>query len=185
MPAYAFSSDWFSEHIPLFERYVLPLAGSPCRLLEIGAYEGRATTWLADHVLTHPEARLDAIDILRLRAFSANISMTPRAAQITLHVGVSRKILPRFAPDSFDFIYVDGSHATIDVLEDAVSAYRLAKRGAIIAFDDYAWDDPVFAQCGIPKPAVDAFLTLYAHPTRYDPLVDLLEMGRQVWIKKR
>ena len=105
--------------------------------------------------------------------------------QITVHQGASRDVMRRLKPDTFDFIYVDGSHSTVDVIEDAVSAFRLANRGAVIAFDDYQWDDPNFNHSGIPKPAIDAFLGLYAHPTRYEPLVDVLEMGWQVWVRKR
>jgi predicted O-methyltransferase YrrM len=182
---YSFSADWFSQNVPLFERYVLPLAGSPCNLLEIGTHEGRSTTWLADHILTHSKARLDAIDPWPCNALWTNISRTRRSLQITVHQGASRDVMRRLPPDTFDFIYVDGSHSTVDVMEDAVSAFRLAKSGAVIAFDDYQWDDPNFKQSGVPKPAIDAFLALYAHPTRYDPLVDVLEMGWQVWVRKR
>jgi predicted O-methyltransferase YrrM len=182
---YSFSVDWFSQGVPLFERYVLPLAGSPCNLLEIGAHEGRSTTWLADHILTHSQARLDTIDPWPCNALWTNICRTRRALQITVHQGASRDVMRRLPPDTFDFIYVDGSHSTVDVMEDAVSAFRLAKSGAVIAFDDYQWDDPNLNQSGIPRPAIDAFLALYAHPTCYEPLVDVLEMGWQVWVRKR
>jgi hypothetical protein len=39
-------------------------------------------------------------------------------------------------------------------MEDAVSAFRLAKSGAVIAFDDYQWDDPNLSQSGIPRLAI-------------------------------
>ena len=182
---YSFSADWFSNNIPLFERYVLPLAGSQCNLLEIGAHEGRSTTWLADHVLTHSKARLDTIEPSPPKALWTNISKTGRSMQIRVHQRASRDVLRGLRQETFDFIYVDGSHSTVDVMADAVSAFQLAKSGAVIAFDDYRWDDPAVEQSGIPKPAIDAFLALYAHPARYDPLVELLEVGWQVWVRKR
>ena len=65
---------------------------------------------------------------------------------------------------SVDFIYIDGSHQAADVLSDAVLAFKLLKVGGHLVFDDYIWSetlpygqDPV--RC--PKPAIDAFTTLY------------------------
>jgi len=181
---YCFNDDWFSPYIPKFEKYVAPLAGSPCALLEVGAYEGRATTWLADRVLTHPLSRIDAIDLRLSDILRSNIQKTGRSEQITLHEGMSRHILRNLPLNAYDFIYVDGSHQTIDVLEDAVAAFQLAKVGAIIAFDDYMWDAPPWNQWGVPKPAMDAFLEMYARPQRYSPLVEPIEEGWQIWVRK-
>jgi hypothetical protein len=52
---------------------------------------------------------------------------------------------------AYDFIYVDGAHSTIDVLEDAVLSFLLAKPGAIIAFDDYLWNDPQHINLASPS----------------------------------
>ena len=81
--------------------------------------------------------------------------------------------------DSYDFAYIDGCHATINVLEDAVLAFPLLKAGAIIAFDDYLWDDPKWNQEGQPKEAIDAFLSIYASK------IELLHREYQVWVRKR
>lgn len=185
-PGYEFTADWFSIRIPIFEKHVAPLNGSPCRLLEIGALEGRATTWLADNVLSHPDAHLDAVDLYAWPAFVRNIEKTGRARQIALHEGYSRRLLGTLPPLSYDFIYVDGSHNTVDVLEDAVMAFPLAKPGGLIAFDDYLWDVPPWNHLGTPKAAVDAFLSIYAYPARYAPLVEVIpvETEDQVWVRK-
>ena len=51
---------------------------------------------------------------------------------------------------------------TIDVLEDAVGSFRLAKVGGIIGFDDYRWNDVAISRLGgTPKPAIDAFRKIY------------------------
>jgi hypothetical protein len=71
-----------------------------------------------------------------------------------------------------------GSHWTIDVLEDAVAAFRLAKTGGIIGFDDYKWNDPKYNQNGAPKLAIDAFLKVYK------PKIALLTKNYQVWARK-
>ena len=182
--SYEFGEDWFSRYIPTFQKYVAPLAGTSCALLEIGSYEGRCTTWLADNVLTHPASHLDTLDPHARETLLRNIERTKRASQITFHKGKSRTVLHALPLATYDFIYVDGAHGTVDVIEDAILAFQLAKVGAVIAFDDYLWDAPPWNVYGVPKPALDAFLSIYAHPSRYRPLVEVLESGRQIWIRK-
>ncbi len=184
---YDFTEDWFSKRIPIFEKHVAePLAGTPCRLLEIGSFEGRASTWLVDHVLTNTLSRLDCVDFRLNEKLMRNIEKTGRADQVFFHQGLSQHVLRTLPLSSYDFIYVDGSHETIPVLEDAVAAFQLAKPGAIIAFDDYLWNDPAFNKHGVPKPALDAFLALYARPRGYQPMVDLINIGMdwQLWVRK-
>lgn len=43
------------------------------------------------------------------------------------------------APETFDFIYVDGSHYVDDVMIDAIKAFELLKVGGLMIFDDYLW----------------------------------------------
>jgi hypothetical protein len=87
-------------------------------------------------------SRIGAIDLRLSDILKSNIQKTGRSEQIMLHEGMSKHILRNPSLNAYDFIYVDGSHQTIDVLEDAVAAFQLAKVGAIIAFDDYIWDAP-------------------------------------------
>jgi predicted O-methyltransferase YrrM len=183
---YDFDEDWFSAWIPTFETHVGRLAGAACRLLEIGAYQGRSTTWLADNALQHPDARLDSIDLWFCDKLRRNVEKTGRASQITLHEGRSRVVLRGLPLGAYDFIYVDGGHATVEVLEDAVLSFRLAKVGAVIAFDDYLWDTPPWNTCGVPKPALDAFLSMYVNPDRYPPLAEVIDTGGdwQLWVRK-
>jgi predicted O-methyltransferase YrrM len=174
-----FSTDWLSKHVWQFERHLKPLAGTPCRLLEIGCYEGRATCWLLEHVLTHPASSIVCVDLTEQPSFAANIGTRENADRVTLIIGPSRDRL-RFLgpPASFDFVYVDGSHATIDVLEDAVLAFRLLKDGGIMGFDDYKWRERSCKDLGFPKPAIDAFLKLYKKK------IEVVGKNYQVWIRK-
>ena len=80
--------------------------------------------------------------------------------------------------NQFDFIYVDGNHTTVEVLEDAVLSFRLIKAGGILAFDDYKWDDSRLRHEGLPRPAIDAFLKVYANK------ISVLSKGYQVWVRK-
>ena len=69
-------------------------------------------------------------------------------------------MLPFLAEESFDFVYVDGSHMILDVLQDAAMCRRLVRRGGILVFDDYEhalFPDSFGMTAG---PAINAFLSL-------------------------
>jgi len=173
-----FKADWFSHNIPHFERHLAHLRDTPCRALEVGTHEGRSTTWLLQNVLTHREARIDCVDICVQDNLWDNIKAAGGLQKVTLHRAASAEALRLLPLGAFDFVYIDGAHATLNVLEDAVLAFRLAKAGGVIAFDDYLWDDPTANQNGTPKPAIDVFLQVYGLD------VEALEHGYQVWVRK-
>ena len=177
-PGFSFSEDWFSAHAKRFRKHLAPLAGTPCHLLEIGCHEGRATCWLLQNVATHAEATVTCIDGVKQPVFDANVEAAGGAGKVVFLNQPSRDALRHLPQLHYDFIYVDGSHATIDVLEDAVLSFRLLKAGGILAFDDYKWDDSRLRAHGRPKPAIDAFVSLYAKK------VALLHKGSQVWLRK-
>ena len=66
---------------------------------------------------------------------------------------------------SFDIIYIDGSHITADVLEDAVLSWRLLKVGSLMIFHDYRWAGRAGYKegkpFGFPKPAIDMFVQCF------------------------
>jgi predicted O-methyltransferase YrrM len=42
--------------------------------------------------------------------------------------------------DQFDFIYIDGSHSSIDCYTDCYLAWKLLNKGGIMAMDDYTYN---------------------------------------------
>jgi predicted O-methyltransferase YrrM len=42
--------------------------------------------------------------------------------------------------DQFDFIYIDGSHSSIDCYTDCFIAWKLLNKGGIMAIDDYTYN---------------------------------------------
>lgn len=177
-PSYEFTSDWMTGNAYLFQRNLGHLVGTPCRILEIGSFEGRSTIWMLDHLATHPHATITCVDKVFRPLFVANMKKAGRNKQIVLHRGNSRDVLGRLEKAAFDFIYIDGDHSAVPVLEDAVLSFRLAKVGGIIAFDDYIWTEMPLPEDGFAQPAIDAFLDVYA------ARIDVIEKSHQVWLRK-
>jgi predicted O-methyltransferase YrrM len=172
-----FTTDWFCGNEKHFSKYLAHLVDTPCQILEIGCYEGRATVWLIENIATHPEATVHCIDVLEQASFRQNILATRSPEKVRLEIGLSRNLLRSYSDNAFDFIYVDGGHRTIEVLEDAVLSFRLLKRNGIMAFDDFKWKDQAFPDA-TPKLAINAFLRIYRRE------IMVLMKGYQVWIRK-
>lgn len=161
---------------------------TPRRVLEIGSFEGRSTCYLIEN-LTAENAEIHCIDSFAggvehlpggffeaqmsqvERRFKHNIdlALSRSAGNVAVHVhkGSSDVEMARMLAGGmgayFDFIYVDGSHEAPEVLCDALLAFRLARVGGYIGFDDYIWQEPLptvdLLRC--PKIAIDAFVNVY------------------------
>ncbi|MDP4198400.1 MAG: class I SAM-dependent methyltransferase [Bacteroidota bacterium] len=176
-----FSTAWFDDKIEYWSRELAPLKDRPSlRFLEIGCFEGRATHWMLENILTHPTSSIDVIDtfegspehegeqyqniIRTLRGiFEHNIEQF--RSKVRIHQGYSQEVLPSFQMlgPVFDFIYVDGSHHQDDVYRDAVLVWPLLKDGGILAFDDYrwTWKDSITGEVQSPKIGINRFLEEY------------------------
>lgn len=160
--------------------------------LQIGTYVGHASEWIAKNLLTNPKSYLDDVDTWDgsdepahdemdftevEKAYDARVAKWAAKGQVRKHKGFSGDYF-RTCDTQYDFIYIDGDHTAQGVLKDAVDADRHLKVGGIMAFDDYTWTmggSPLLD----PKPAIDAFLEIYAD--RYN----LLAMNTQVWVVKK
>jgi hypothetical protein len=65
------------------------------------------------------------------------------------------------AKPGFDWIYVDGSHEADDTFLDGELAWHLARKGAVVIFDDYGWETQPKDNRHHPKQGIDAFLILH------------------------
>jgi predicted O-methyltransferase YrrM len=87
-------------------------------------------------------------------------------------------LLKRENPElKYDFIYIDASHVAVNVLEDAVLAWRLLKKNGVLIFDDYEWNaysNPLLC----PKVSIDAFLKVFKNQFK------LRHKGYQVVVEK-
>jgi predicted O-methyltransferase YrrM len=182
---YQFSSDWFSEHIPIWEKALEGYKGKPnIHFLEVGLFEGRSALWVLENVLTHPTARLTGMDPFfsyYKKVFYSNLELSGLEEQARIIEGFSQIELRKLPLASYDIIYIDGSHQRADVLEDAILSWRLLKDGGILIFDDYllqrATGDP--ATSTSPGFAIDTFFAYFSD--HFEPV----HVGWQVILKKK
>jgi hypothetical protein len=78
----------------------------------------------------------------------------------------------------FDFIYIDGSHLSKDVLTDACMSWPLLKDKGFMVFDDYMWRPPGFTLLQRPKIAIDTFINMFE-----DELI-VTHIGYQLIVRK-
>ncbi len=161
---YHFAKDWFSQHIPVWSTVLSGYRGAPgIRYLEVGTYEGRSFFWMLDNVVTHPTSRAVGVDLFpeEVRArFDANLAVSGHGDRVSVIAGPSQRVLRELPVESFDLIYLDGSHAARDVLVDAVNSWSLLRNGGVMILDDYTWrlEWPLEFR---PRVAIDAFLTVF------------------------
>lgn len=179
---YEFTKDWFSASTPIWQKILESLA--PQKLLEVGSFEGRSACYLIDHLAPRHAIELHCVDtfeggvehsVLDMSAvevrFRANVQKAAGRARHAPNVVVHKQasdmalatLLAGGARDSFDLIYIDGSHQARDVLADAVLGFRLLRKGGVMIFDDYHWSENLAGGPDLlrmPKPAIDAFVNL-------------------------
>jgi len=195
LKGYQFSTDWFTRNIEIWEQNLSRFANAHgINMLEIGSWEGRSTCWLLDNILTHDSARITCVDTFAgsfehkewyedsyLKSieerFDFNISRTNASEKVQKIVGNSQKVMRALMLNSYDIVYIDGSHLAKDVLADALLCWDLVKVGGTIIFDDY---DFILAD----KPAqntkngIDPFLTLFCDN------IKVIHKSHQVIIEK-
>jgi hypothetical protein len=175
-----FSTDWFSPNIPqwilAFEKIHIDFS-KPIKALEIGSFEGMsalfiletfpnchltcADTWqgAAEHHDQSSPVYMEDFSINVMNAFDANLSNYH--SRITKFCGTSFQFLSTLAEDSrYDLMYIDGSHDSEDVIQDAFLGFKHLNKGGIMIFDDYFWGDFYKKPLQNPAGAINSFLKI-------------------------
>jgi hypothetical protein len=173
---YYFSSGtecYFEHNVPVWKKALECYQGKPeVNYLEIGLFEGQSFLWMLENVLTNPTARATGIDPFsdpryasRSRTykeiFYSNLHASGSKDKARIIEGYSQTELRKLPLESFDIIYIDGSHESADVLEDAILSWRLLKEGGVLIFDDYR------LHAGMDR-AIDTFYDFFSE--RFEPL---------------
>ena len=198
--SYNFSNTWHVRHAPYWRTALAGLVGKPgAAVLEVGTFEGLASSFLLHEILTHETARLVCVDTFQgssehepaqvtnlFERHRANIGATGFSDKVTVRVGKSQQVLRDLSVDEpFDAIYIDASHHAADVLQDAAISWGLLKDQGLMIFDDVLWveTDPdgqrrQWGSLNHPKPAVDAFVAVMANE------LEVIHRDYQVIIRK-
>ncbi|WP_448573268.1 class I SAM-dependent methyltransferase [Trichothermofontia sp.] len=185
-----FTNDWFLVSAKSNWDQLLPQL-QPKRILEIGSYEGASTCYLIRTLssmvdsleiycidtweggIEHHRGGIVEADMPSVeRRFKANTEIEIQGSSCPVNlvcykeksITALSKLIAQGMSGYFDFIYIDGSHQTPDVLSDAVLAFQLARKGGLIAFDDYLWSEHSVEARDIlrcPKSAIDAFVNIF------------------------
>lgn len=186
-----FTRDWFSRSIPAWQ-YLFPrVMPRPARILEIGAFEGRSTCFMLEHILPADlDGEIHCVDTWEGGVEHGGIAMNAVFDRFQANVAAVLKRFPRHKvighrrlssaalrdlhakgyAGRFDFVYVDGSHQAADVLEDLVLSFPLLRRGGLVICDDYTWQRQKLGEEDIldtPKLAIDAFTNIYRRRLRF------------------
>jgi hypothetical protein len=187
---YAFTRDWFSFNIPVWKRILDQ--EKPRKILEIGSFEGRSACHIIEYgsMVAEGDVSLTCVDtwggsiehrygspleaamseVERRFDHNTRLALTKAVKPVSLcklkqnSQHALARLITDGAIESFDLIYIDGSHEAPDVLADATMAFPLLRVGGTMIFDDYLWSmDRPGAQdvLRMPKPAIDAFMNLY------------------------
>ena len=169
---YKFTLDMFTQHIPHWlETFKIANIdfNEPLDVLEVGAYEGRSTCWISDNMLLNINSRMEIVDTFQdwvehpgaepdrlYKQFAQNIAISKNTEKIKVCAGDSRVYLPILIKENrkYDFIYIDGNHATENVIIDGVCAFHLLKENGVIIFDDYEFkyiDDLLTVKIALEK----------------------------------
>tara|TARA_B100001996_G_C18657143_1_gene591632 strand:+ start:1202 stop:1825 length:624 start_codon:yes stop_codon:yes gene_type:complete len=185
--SYEFTNDWFTKVAEDNWKILIPQV-NPKKVLEIGSYEGAATSFIINNAndceeifcvdtweggVEHEKMNAKSISMKHVeKRFDKNIEIAIKEVKSNVNIKKIKarsddaliNLLSEGKKNYFDFIYVDGSHQAPDVLLDAILSFRLLRVGGVIAFDDYLWNEELESgrdplRC--PKPAIDAFTNLY------------------------
>jgi len=182
---YKFTERWFDDQIPAWEQAFKAYDRCIFRVLEIGCYEGRATTWLCENILD--EAIYDVVDTFEgslneagmiqavsllaedknylEKTFKHNISFFEDRIDFHIYKGYSQQVLPQLYTlgNKYDFIYIDASHKADDTFVDAYWAHKMLNNGGLLIFDDWGWKDPRdLSPNNSPEMGIRQFMTLYS-----------------------
>ena len=183
---YLFTNNWFDATAKnVWDNLFLKF--KPEKILEIGSYEGASTCYLIEKLASNSTVEIHCIDTWEggiehrdcgidmvavesrfLHNTRLAISKVSMAVKLVLHKGYSdyslASLISQNHINSFDMVYVDGSHQAPDVLADAVMAFKLLRVGGIMVFDDYLWSEELSYGSDLlrsPKLAIDSFINCY------------------------
>jgi len=153
---------WF-DFDDIYELAIRRCGSKPARFVEVGAYKGRSTCYLAERIFeTGRDIRFDVVDTFAgdphvghgdlWQEFAANLERAGLLCALTVHRCLSVDAAAAFADQTVDFVFIDGAHSFDAVRCDLAAWWPKVRQGGLIAGHDYTHGPEV-------KAAVDEFVT--------------------------
>lgn len=176
-----------------WDKYLSRFVGKEVNILEIGSYEGVATSWFLMNICTNSLSKVYAVDTWTgspeygninfkkiEKTFDTTIKNTGRKKQLKKMKMTSNEGLLKLNTKHtmFDIIFIDASHEAKDVLFDGILAWNILKEDGIIIFDDYKWTK-LEKNYFRPKIAIDSLMNVLV------PEMEVLYIGWQVLLRKK
>jgi predicted O-methyltransferase YrrM len=179
---YEFTTDWFT---PYWENWTTFTGDRKIsKILEIGSFEGRSTCAMIEHFgrkgrlhvscvddwQGSPELRgfdMPAVEQRFERNITRAVTRVGNRVDVYKRKGKSVEVLSELMKEhqnSFDLVFIDGSHQPCDVLTDLVLSYHLCAVGGQIICDDYLWNNAAHGDQDLlmmPRLAIDTFAHIF------------------------
>lgn len=137
-------------------------ARKPARFVEVGAYKGRSTCYLAERLAeTGLDVAFDVVDTFAgdddvghgelWPEFAANLERAGLLSRLSAHRRPSVEAARDFSDQSLDFVFLDAGHTFEATRDDLAAWWPKLKPGGLVAGHEYAGAPGVRA-------AVDAFV---------------------------
>jgi Methyltransferase domain len=160
-----FTTKRFDHDAPIWAHYFKQETSRITNCLAVGTWEGRSLNFTA-HLF--PNARLTCIDTFGSdavseleRRFTANIEPIRDRATVLKGTSFERlAMLLKGGGESFDFIYIDGTHFFRHVLTDTMKCWPMLNVGGILIWDDQLWTRKLYRKYTSKAP-IDFFLDMY------------------------
>ena len=188
---YIYTNNWFESQRSIHEKFLntINYTDNPIKILEIGSHEGRSSVFFSKY-LVNKDSTLTCIDPYlsedttspvnskTFDIYKHNIKLTCKESQIFLEKNYSFDTLLKLYLEQkiFDYILIDGSHLSKDVIEDAILSFKLLRQGGIMFFDDYNGGD--VNSLGFPKIGIDSFINSFRNK------IEILHVQYHYIIKK-
>lgn len=187
-----FSTSFASINAKLsFAKYLKPLGGKKLHCLQLGAFNGDASSYMVEHVLTSKESTLIDVDTWTGSGMQQDVdidwALVERQYDERLRSAIdSGRIIKKKMStndffeantEMFDFIYIDGNKIGPAVLQDGMNAIRCLAPNGLLAFNDSAWHQKNPASLG-PSPAISALTQVFSHE------ISVLQTNNLVWLRR-
>lgn len=181
--SYKYTNTWFQDAKPVWSQLIPQI--KPKKILEIGSFEGASACYLIETLSKDSSIELVCIDTWEggiehegiamnevEQRFHDNLELAKSKGTHEVKIRTMKarsdqalcELIASGHAGTFDLVYIDGSHQAPDVLVDSVLAFKLAKVGGFLFFDDYLGFEKLPQGKDLnrsPKMAIDSFVNCY------------------------